>query len=217
MRMRVKICGIMRAQDAKSAIEYGADALGFVVASPQSPRNLSSANARKLMKLTPVFITKVAVTTANEPKTILKLCSRLKPDALQLHTHARELIRTIRKRNPETKLILATPIRDKSSMRAAIQVSTYSDAVLADTPNPQSLGGGSGKTHDWSLSAKIRNMIHPHPLILAGGLTPQNVKTAICQVKPFAVDVSSGVEKKIGIKDHQKIREFIMKANEAER
>ncbi|HUK50308.1 MAG TPA: phosphoribosylanthranilate isomerase [Terriglobales bacterium] len=214
--MRVKICGIMRAQDANSAIENGADALGFVVASPRSPRNLSSVHARKLMKLAPVFTTKVAVTTAEEPKTILNLCSRLKPDAVQLHAHSRELIRTIRKKEREIKLILASPVHDKSSLKAAVQVSTYSDAVLVDTPHPHSLGGGTGKTHDWSLSAEIRETIDPHPLILAGGLNSENVATAILKVKPFAVDVSSGVEKKIGMKDHQKIKEFIVKAKEAD-
>jgi phosphoribosylanthranilate isomerase len=74
--------------------------------------------------------------------------------------------------------------------------------------------GGTGKTHDWHLTALIRNAIHPHPLILAGGLTSKNVRRAIYEVRPFAVDVSSGVEKRVGVKDHEKIREFVMNAKE---
>jgi phosphoribosylanthranilate isomerase len=74
--------------------------------------------------------------------------------------------------------------------------------------------GGTGRTHDWELTARIRSTIYPYPLILAGGLTPGNVRAAIHRVRPFAVDVSSGVEKTIGIKDQGKIREFIMNAKE---
>jgi phosphoribosylanthranilate isomerase len=76
--------------------------------------------------------------------------------------------------------------------------------------------GGTGRVNDWQLAAKIRSAIAPHPLILAGGLTTKNVKVAIKRVKPFAVDVSSGVERSAGLKDHGKIREFIMNAKETE-
>jgi phosphoribosylanthranilate isomerase len=108
-------------------------------------------------------------------------------------------------------LILTTLVQDASSLRAAKMASSYSDAVLADTPSPSGTGG-TGKTHDWHLTGLIRNAIYPHPLVLAGGLTSDNVRTAISEVKPFAVDVSSGVEKRVGVKDHEKIREFIMNA-----
>jgi phosphoribosylanthranilate isomerase len=209
--MRVKICGLMRPQDVNAALNEGADALGFVVDSPSSPRNLTFPEAKKLMKAARLFSTRVAVTSQRDSRRVLRICEELKPDALQLHYHTPELIHFLREKEPATRLILATPIHDNSSLRRARNFSHYSDAVLADSPSP-TRAGGTGKTHDWHLTARIRNAIYPHPLILAGGLTTKNVKTAIEQVNPFAVDVSSGVEKTVGIKDHGKIREFIMNA-----
>jgi len=209
--MRVKICGIMRTKDVKAALESGADALGFVVATPSSPRNLPLAKAQALMRTIPVFSTKVAVTNAHDPKTVFKVCSKLKPDALQLHTHTSALLRALRRKTQETQLILTTPITNMSSLAAAKIASNHSDAVLADSAGPNGMGG-TGRAHDWRITAILRNAIYPHPLILAGGLTPGNVKAAICEVKPFAVDVSSGVEKGVGVKDHDKIRKFIMNA-----
>ena len=211
--MRVKICGIMRSKDAKVAVDEGADALGFVVASPSSSRNLSLAEAQTLMKTAPIFLTRVAVTSAQDQKIIFKICSRLKPDALQLHAYTKDVVRALRKTYEQTQLILATPIRTMSSLKAVRIASGYSDAVLADTPSTTGIGG-TGKVHDWHLTATIRNAIYPHPLILAGGLTPDNVKSAIRRVRPFAVDVSTGVETRRGVKDHDKIRKFIMNAKE---
>lgn len=206
--MRVKICGMMRAQDVTVALESGADAVGFVVGSPSSPRNLELNQARKLIEKVPIFTTKVAVTSAKDPKTVLEICSKLKTDALQLHQHRQELVRLIRKKHPDTELILATAIHDHSSITRASRTSSYSNAVLADTPGTGGMGG-TGRTHDWKLTATLRNMIYPHPLILAGGLTPSNVHLAIRKVRPFAVDVSTGVERRVGVKDHRKVRDFI--------
>jgi len=211
--MRVKICGIMRSIDVKAALNEGADALGFVVGSPSSPRNLALPKAKRLMKSVSVFSSSVAVTSLQDAKQGLKICEDLKPDALQLHHYTPKLIGLVRKKNPSMKVILATPIKDSSSLRQARYVSRFSDAILADSPSPTRMGG-TGKTHDWALTANVRKAINPHPLILAGGLTPRNVNAAIRQVRPFAVDVSSGVEKTVGVKDHEKIREFIMNAKE---
>jgi phosphoribosylanthranilate isomerase len=211
--MRVKICGLTRLTDVRNALDSGADALGFVVSSPSSPRNLSMNAAHKLMKNVPIFATKVAVTSANDPRTVAKICSKLKPDALQLHRYRQELVGLIRRKHPETKLILARAINDRSSLGLASWTTRGSDAVLADSPSPSGMGG-TGRTHDWYLTASLRDRIYPHPLILAGGLTPINVQQAIRKVRPFAVDVSSGVEKTIGVKDRKKIRDFIKKAKE---
>lgn len=211
--MRVKICGLMRPKDVRSALDSGADAVGVVVASPSSRRNLPLNQARKLMRTVPIFAMKVAVTSANDGKILLKICSSLRPDALQLHQHQRELVRSIRRKHPETKLILAIAISGPSGLRRACITSGYSDAVLADSPSHDGMGG-TGRTHDWNLTATLRDRIYPHPLILAGGLTPSNIQTAIKKVRPFAVDVSSGVEKTVGVKDPRKIRDFIMRAKE---
>lgn len=204
----------MRLSDVNAALNEGADAVGFVVESPSSPRNLPLTKAQRLMKVVRVFSTKVAVTSANDPKKIVAMCSKLKPDVLQLHYHTPQLVHVLRKKQPAIRLILATGVRDKLSLKRAKSTSRYADAVLADSPSSTGMGG-TGITHDWGLTARIRKEIHPHPLILAGGLTPNNVKTAIETVRPFAVDVSSGIEKRVGIKDHSKIREFVMKAKES--
>ncbi len=209
--MRVKICGLMRSEDVKGAIDSGADAVGFVVGSPASPRNPDLIDAQKLMKSVPVFATSVAVTSSKNPRTILRICSKLEPDAIQLHQHQQEVVQSIRKRHPGTSVILATAILNRISVAHASKTSTYSDAILADTSNASGMGG-TGQIHDWSLTAAVRNRIYPHPLILAGGLTPRNVRLAIKRVKPFAVDVSTGVEKEPGIKDHKLVMEFIKNA-----
>ncbi|MGA2626365.1 MAG: phosphoribosylanthranilate isomerase [Candidatus Bathyarchaeia archaeon] len=211
--MRVKICGLMRLSDVSAAVNEGADAVGFVVESPSSPRNLSLTKAQELMKAVKMFSTKVAVTSAHDPKRIVAMCAKLRPDALQLHYHTPELVHILRKKQ-STSLILATGVRDTSSLKQVKSTSKYADAVLADSPSSTGMGG-TGRTHNWELTARIRNAIHPHPLILAGGLTADNVKAAIEVVRPFAVDVSSGVEKTIGVKDHDKIRKFIMNAQES--
>ena len=213
--MRVKICGLMRPMDVRTALDSGADALGFVVSSPSSPRNLSLNAAHRLMKNVPVFATKVAVTSANDMKTVAKICFKLEPDALQLHRYQQQLVGLIRRKHPQTKLILARAISDRSSLRLPSWATRESDAILADSPSRSGMGG-TGRSHDWNLTATVRDGIYPHPLILAGGLTPINVQQAIRKVRPFAVDVSSGVEKTIGVKDRNKIRNFIKKAKENE-
>jgi len=212
--MQVKICGLMRLQDVNAALKEGADAFGFVVRSPSSPRNLPFSKANKLMRAVGVFSTKVAVTSAHGTGDVLKICREVKPDALQLHYHTPQLIQVLRKKQPDTKLIVATPIRDASSIARAKLSSHRCDAILADSPSSTGLGG-TGKVHNWRLTARIRNAVYPHPLILAGGLTAKNVAAAIAEVKPYAVDVSSGVERSVGIKDHEKIRWFIMNAKGA--
>jgi len=211
--MRVKICGLTREKDVQAALDNGADAVGFVVASPDSPRNLSLSKARKLAQSVPIFVSKVAVTITGDIRVVKEICSTLHPNALQLYSHNAHLVHRIRISYPETKVILATGIRDKASILEATGAVKNSDAILADTPGNKGMGG-TGHVHDWKLTATLRKRIYPHPLILAGGLNAQNVRLAIKEVAPYGVDVSSGVERAIGIKDHEKIREFITNAKE---
>jgi len=213
--MRVKICGLMRPKDVEVAADYGADAVGFVVGTPISRRNLKMDEAKKLIKHAPVFISSVAVTATSDPKVLQKIVTKLHPDALQVHGCDLRIMDNIRKTNPGLAIILATPIRDAESISDAEMTVKCSEAVLAESPN-QFGTGGTGRTHDWKLTVQLRNRIYPHPLILAGGLTPNNVRTAIEEVGPYGVDVSSGVERTIGVKDHRKMKEFIKRAKEAE-
>jgi phosphoribosylanthranilate isomerase len=211
--MRVKICGLMRTQDVTTALDSGADAVGFVVSSQSSPRNLSLSKAQKLMKTVPIFTTKVAVTSAKDARSIDKICSKLRPDALQLHQYEPQLASFIRRKHPEIRLILARATNNRSSLGLSAWTLRASHAILTDSPGHSGMGG-TGRTHDWDISAALRDEIYPHPLILAGGLTPTNVQQAIRKVRPFAVDVSSGVEKKIGLKDRPKVSDFIRNAKE---
>src|SRR5208337_3596996 len=168
--MRVKICGITRPCDVEAAIQYGADALGFVVGTTSSARNLTITRAKKLMKEVPVFNVKVAVTSSMDLKTLRKISDILRPDALQLHNHNTTIVKTMRHHNPHLPLILAAQI-DGKSIAYAKRVSKYSDAIIADSPSNTGMGG-TGRTHDWTLTSQIRDTIYPRPLILAGGLTP---------------------------------------------
>jgi phosphoribosylanthranilate isomerase len=209
--MRVKICGLMRKADVQAAMDSGADAVGFVVQSPSSRRNLQLTKAKRLIRSVPVFATKVAVTSAEDWKAVRKICSTIHPDALQLYQHDPGVIRKIRGTHPDIEVILATGMHDRASINEAVRTSRLSNAVLADTPGKNGMGG-TGHVHDWKMTAILRKRIRPHPLILAGGLTPRNVRLAIEEVRPYGVDVSSGVERTIGVKDHRKIREFIVNA-----
>jgi len=210
--MRVKICGITRSCDVEAAIRYGADALGFVVGTTSSPRNLTINTAKKLMKQVPVLNMKVAVTSSTDLKTLRKISDILHPDALQLHNHNKTIVKSLRNQNPHLSLILTMQIDGKSTVYAK-RVSKYSDAIIADSPSNTGMGG-TGRTHDWALTSQVRDTIYPRPLILAGGLTPMNVRSAIRKVRPYGVDVSGGVERTKGVKDHMKMKEFIMNAKE---
>jgi phosphoribosylanthranilate isomerase len=213
--MRVKICGLTRPRDVEIAANHGADAVGFVVGTPSSRRNLRLEKAKKLIKSVPIFTSSVVVTAASDPKILRNIVKRLSPDALQVHRFDPRSIDDIRKSNPGLTIILATPIHDSRSISNVETIIKFSDAIMAETPNQHGIGG-TGRTHDWELTRQLRSRIHPHPLILAGGLTPSNVKSAIETVKPYGVDVSTGVEDKPGLKDHRKMKEFIEKAKEAQ-
>ncbi len=213
-RVRVKICGITRLEDLHAAVEAGADALGFVVDVPQSPRNLPIDRAKKLMKETPILVKKIAVTVFRGVDHVLRIYDELRPDAIQVHggSSAGKQMHEILDQIP---IIRAVNIVSEESLKEALAEAEFFDAILVDSHVPGKYGG-TGVTHNWVLSRKLRGMIEPKPLILAGGLKPENVGEAILLVKPFAVDVSSGVERRPGIKDRTKIISFIREVRRVE-
>jgi len=215
-RVRVKICGICREEDVRAAVEAGADYLGFIVGVPSSPRNLPLEAAQRLMRMTPDTVRKVIVTISNAPdqeRTLPLLLKTLSPDAVQLHGDILPIPISIRKRFPNIELFGSIPIRDEPSISKALRMSKVFDGIHADS-YAIGLRGGTGIAHNWKLSARIRDLIYPKPLILAGGLSAYNIVEAIQVVRPFAVDVSTGVESNPGVKDHQKIAEFVRRARE---
>lgn len=215
-KVRVKICGLRKEEDIFACVDAGADYLGFVVDVPSSPRNLSVDTAHELMRKVPDPTGKVVVTVRPHAQTEKKLSfilRKLTPDAIQVHGHAVHVPPTIRQNFAEVKFIGALPIQDESSLMKGLAISKSFDGVHADSyVNGQ--GGGTGRTHDWSLSARLRDLIEPVPLTLAGGLSEHNVAEAIRIVRPFAVDASSGVESSLGMKDRKKIIRFVRRAKE---
>jgi phosphoribosylanthranilate isomerase len=210
MTVRVKICGITRKEDLDAAVEAGADAVGFVVGVASSPRNLSLAEAARLIRQVPPFVTSVLVTV---PRSIgdFAVYEKLNPDVIQVHGEDLDTAESVRLKLPNTQLIWAVNAQLVSHLDAVAKAANLFDAVLVDS-FANGRYGGTSVVHDWELSRHVKQAVQPKPLILAGGLTPENVAEAVCTVEPYAVDVSSGVERHPGIKSHQKMIAFIKNA-----
>lgn len=200
--VKVKICGITNEEDLLYSISSGADSLGFVCGFSDSKRNLDIKKAAELANLVPPFVYKIVVSPIADSTFLQKVIDQIEPNALQLYGYNGNLPSIDRK---GVKLINAINI-DQSSMFTH-DLSKNFDAIVLDSISNGM--GGTGITHNWNKSREIRKIINPTPLILAGGLTPENVYEAIQVVHPFAVDVSTGVEKEPGKKDHEKILSFI--------
>jgi phosphoribosylanthranilate isomerase len=220
--VRAKICGLRDVATVKATVGYGADAIGFVVKSPKSPRNIDLDLASELISTVPPFIYTVAVTASTSVDEIIEDTSRLRPDALQLHSKiAFENISTISRsvKGWGTRLIGALAIDVRASYSEnmirdltskAKKLTGIVDAVIIDSAVDGSMGG-TGVKGDFKLMRCLRDAVAPFPIILAGGLTPANVEDAILTVKPYVVDVSSGVESSPGVKDLSKVKLFIEK------
>lgn len=208
--VRVKLCGMTREGDVRAALEAGADAVGFIVGFPSSPRNISLGRASHLMELVPPFVDTVLVTTSTIVRDEVSELRKMRMNDIQLYGDSSpEAIRTVL----GVRVIKPYLLRSDDPLDAAAKVAGF-DALLTDTYT-DGMQGGTGRVSDWNLCLKVREKIAPIPMILSGGLTPENVAEAIQQVRPFAVDASSGVELSPGIKDHNKIREFIARIREA--
>jgi phosphoribosylanthranilate isomerase len=197
----VKICGITHEQDALLAVAVGADALGFVFA--PSPRQISPALAREIVKRLPAETVTVGVFRNETPSRIVEVVNEARLQGAQLHGHE----------TPAMTAEVATNVRFvikavvAGSQDATNAKNFSADAILVDGLHP-----GSGTAYDWELLQDIPNDIR---MMLSGGLTPENVVAGILQVRPWGVDVSSGVEKTPGQKDAVKMRHFITNARDA--
>jgi len=199
LRVRTKICGITRVEDALYAVNAGADAIGLVFYAP-SPRNVSIEQAKKICAALPPFVTVVALFVNEQRKEIERICQAVPINLLQFHGDESEtdcLGFTI-------PYIKAIKVRLDSDVGIAETKYKSAQAILVDTYK-KGVAGGTGELFDWSLLPAE----HQKPLILAGGLTPDNIRKAIQTVQPYAVDVSGGVELKKSIKDHEKVSQFI--------
>lgn len=205
--VKIKICGITREKDLMAAGTLGADAVGLVVGVPTSPRNISITKARALLGCIPSYLTSVLVTVPKSVSELQHLSRQIQPDAIQIHGDHLTDIAKIRQRIPSLTIVKAINVTHETASYIRLRIQGY-DAVLLDS-HQVGRYGGTGHTHDWTLSRQLKQLIHPTCVVLAGGLTPENVQPAIRVVEPYAVDVSTGVELSPGIKDPEKMRIFI--------
>lgn len=196
---RVKICGITNLEDALAAVEFGADALGFVFA--ESPRRVSPEIVAGIARSLPPFPPAcVGIFVDESLEIVRKIARECQLSALQFHG----------KESPgycrqfTIKVIKAFRLKDEKSL--AVIPSYQTDAYLLDAYGEE-IPGGTGKTFNWDLALQVREL--SRPIILAGGLTPDNVAEAIKKVSPYGVDVSTGIEMEPGKKDHKKMKKFI--------
>lgn len=193
------------------AVAAGADAVGFIVGVPSSPRNLTLERAEMLLSQVPIFVDSVVVMAPKSIKQLVEVCEGLKPSAIQIHGKEQLDSSEIREKIKDTRLIKTVYVTESALNETAIEDSKMFDALLLDSFSKGQYGG-TGKVHDWTLSRQIKEAVAPVPVILAGGLKPENVKEAILKVQPYAVDVASGVELSPGVKDHEKVRTFVENA-----
>ncbi|MCW7074880.1 MAG: phosphoribosylanthranilate isomerase [Candidatus Methanospirare jalkutatii] len=238
-RVRVKICGVRREEDALLAASAGADAVG-VIQVEGTKRFVRLERAKRIFDALPPFVTKVAVVAFDalseaEMLERVRAFERIGADCLQLHGN--ESIETVERLKAETSLKIIKKVgvpalpqssKEEKHMReitrdvlsAARAYERVADAILLDSvphkgkakgergESQESVQGGTGVKHDWSISKSVVAALRK-PVILAGGLNPENVSEAVREVRPFAVDVSSGVENASGWKDEAKVRKFI--------
>jgi phosphoribosylanthranilate isomerase len=204
---RVKICGMRRAEDIDAAA--GADYLGFVVGS-RSSRNLELGEARELMSITERR--RVMVTSVTDPRMVIEMAAHLEPDVVQVHSpmQMRDLDLICRCFTGEVWGLVQVGGGGEVARLEAVK---RCQAAVLDTMSAAL--GGQGLVHDWMVSRRLRVAAEPLPVILAGGLNPENVQEAILAVDPYCVDVSSGVESQ-GSKDPALILQFIERTKEAD-
>lgn len=204
---RVKVCGITDEADRDAAVAAGADALGFVVdVSVDTDRELVPARAAELIDDVPPFVTTVLVTMPETAADALSLLAETSADAVQIHGPLpADAVATVAD-GTHAAVVKAIGADPEGAHRYAPVV----DALLVDSRRAGG-AGGTGRRTDWSVAASIRASAAA-PVILAGGLDPENVAGAVDAVEPYAVDVSTGVERREGRKDHDAVRAFVAAA-----
>ncbi len=205
MQIKVKICGITNIDDAVAAVDFGADALGFVFFK-KSPRYISHADAAAIINKLPSFTTTIGVFVNEKPEQIEKIIDLTHIDAVQLHGNEPPEMCDISRR-----VIKAIRVKSLESLDPLINYKDKVSAFLLDTFTPEVLGG-TGQIFNWDIAIYAKQF---GKIILAGGLTPDNIAEAIRRVRPYGVDVSSGVESEKGKKDHRKMKLFIERAKVA--
>ncbi|EMA51188.1 phosphoribosylanthranilate isomerase [Halococcus thailandensis] len=206
---RTKLCGLTRERDLDAAIDAGADMVGVVSRVPiETPRELAPDRAAALVDRIPDSVTSVLVTMPETPDEGAALVERVAPDAIQVHGCSPAEIEELSERIAVPVIAGVDAVDDDLDDYA-----TVTDALVLDSTDEQG-AGGTGETHDWARARKIVADLDA-PVLLAGGLTPENVASAVETVAPFGVDVSSGIEDQqgTGTKDHAKLQRFVARVS----
>lgn len=199
-RVRVKMCGTTRVEDAHLAVELGVDALGFIFAE-KSPRCISIDDASNIIRTLPPFIDRVGV-FVDAPYEDVAACAAAGLSYLQLHgKETGEYCEKLRERIPHCKILKAFRVGEHSKAEEFSQYNECVDGFLLDTYE-KGTSGGTGKVFDWAV---IESLNLKKTFLLAGGISPDNVLDAVKGVRPFCLDINSGVEVSPGVKDHSKL------------
>lgn len=208
---KIKICCISSIEEANLAVSCGASALGLVSAMPSGPGVITEEMIAQIIRSVPPAINTFLLTALQHADAIIDQQQRCRPNTLQLvdHVPQAELIR-LRRALPGIALVQVIHVTGTASISEACAVAPFVDAILLDSGNQKLTVkelGGTGRTHDWQISRTIRERCGK-PVYLAGGLKSENVHDAINQVRPFGVDICSGVRSKESL-DESKLRAFI--------
>ena len=209
--MRVKICGTGSPADLQCAVDVGADAVGFLMGITHVTQDaVSCAETAAMVATLPPFVEPVAVTHLQDPDALIRILEESHCTTLQIQDMVSpEMIDRVRDILPYVRVVKAVHVMDVSAIGVAMEFASCADAIILDTRTKDRLGG-TGIPHDWDISARIVDAVDV-PVILAGGLTPENVVSAIERVRPYAVDVHTGV-KRGGTRDPELTRKFVLRA-----
>jgi phosphoribosylanthranilate isomerase len=210
IKPRVKICCISSIHEAQMAIEHGAAALGLVGFMPSGPGVIGDDLIKQIAKTVPPPIATFLLTSETKPQDIIRHYRRVHTTTIQIVDELNKRdYEMLRSELPNVKLVQVIHVIDDHSIKEAIEICKFVDAILLDSGNPNlpvKELGGTGRTHNWELSREIRKSI-PIPIFLAGGLNKENVQQAIETVEPFGIDLCSSVRTN-GKLDRQKLKEF---------
>jgi len=217
MRTRVKICCISTIEEAQVVIRYGASALGLVSAMPSGPGPISEELIAEIAAVIPPGVASFLLTSRQDAESIIAQQKRTRVNTIQLVDRiSLHVYEALRMALPGIALVQVTHVTGEESLIEAMNVQEFVDAILLDSGNPTLAVkelGGTGRTHDWSISKRIREAVDI-PIYLAGGLKAENVAEAIQQVQPFGVDLCSGVRTN-GKLDEEKLKRFFEQVNSA--
>lgn len=215
MKTRVKICCISSKEEAQQAIKYGASGLGLVGNMPSGPGIIGDDLIKDITQIIPPTLASFLLTSETTSEKIIQHYKKVYTNTIQLVDELKnEEYQILRNELPWVKLVQVIHVIDENSVTEAIEKSQFVDAILLDSGNPNLQVkelGGTGRTHNWAISKKIREEINI-PLFLAGGLHPDNIREAIDVVQPFGVDICSGVRTD-GKLDEKKLEAFFRAVN----